>query len=83
MEPSAFGVWNLELGTFPNSVKYPGMNDRSEPKPKYTWPWFVLALVVLGVVLFVVWVSAEARRLHRQRDPYSVSPPALTNSIPK
>ena len=35
-----------------------------EPKPrKYTWPWFLLAGVVLGIVLAVVAVVREVNRV--------------------
>ena len=38
------------------------------PKPQYIWPRYLLAAVILGVVLAIIWVSAEARRLKRQHD---------------
>jgi len=40
-----------------------------EKNPRRTWPWVLAALLVLGVVLAVVWVRAEARRIHDQRQP--------------
>ena len=33
------------------------------------WPWLLGAALVLFVVLAVVWVRAEARRIHEQRQP--------------
>jgi len=33
------------------------------------WPWLLGAAVALFVVLAVVWVRAEARRIHEQRQP--------------
>ncbi len=33
------------------------------------WPWLLAAALVLFVVLAVVWVRAEARRIHEQRQP--------------
>ena len=35
--------------------------------PRRTWPWVLVAVVMLGVVLAVVWVRAEVRRIHEQR----------------
>ena len=42
--------------------------DDNRPKPNYQWPWFVLAAVVLGVVLAVVWMSYAVKRERQQRD---------------
>lgn len=41
----------------------------AEKNPRRTWPWLVVALLLLGVVLAVVWVRAEVRRIHEQRQP--------------
>lgn len=35
--------------------------------PRYRWPWLLLAAVVLGILLAVVWLVAETRRLKKQR----------------
>ena len=48
-------------------------NDTGQlPGPKnerrYTWPWFVLAAVLLGIVLAVLWMSKEIERTRRIRD---------------
>jgi len=37
------------------------------PRPTYRWPWFVAVLVLLGIVLAVLLVSAEVRRIKQQR----------------
>ncbi len=42
--------------------------DNHSPKPKYKWPWFVLAAVLLGMVLAVMWVGAAAKKVEQQRD---------------
>jgi len=47
-----------------------------EPKPRYKWPWFLLAAVVLGTVLFVVWVTIAAVRTRQMREPDLYSSPA-------
>jgi F0F1-type ATP synthase assembly protein I len=44
-------------------------------KPKYKWPWFVLAAVLLGIVLAVLWVGAAAKKVQQQRD-YNAPLPA-------
>ena len=42
--------------------------EGNSPKPKYRWPWFVLAAVLLGIVLAVLWVGAAAKKVEQQRD---------------
>ena len=46
------------------------MNDPDEipPKRNYKWPQFVLAAVVLGIILAIVWMSFAVRREERERD---------------
>jgi len=48
------------------------MNPETEtnlPAPRrHTWPWMVLAAVLLGAVLAVVWVRQEVRRLQWQKE---------------
>ena len=49
------------------------------PPRKYKWPWFVLAFVVLGIVLAVVFVALAAKKIEQQRDynaPLPSSAPA-------
>jgi len=51
-------------------------DQHSPPPRRYTWPWFVLAAFLLGVVLAIFWMSAEVKRTRerRQADPFR-SPP--------
>ena len=35
---------------------------------RYTWPWFVLAAVLLAIALAVLWMSKEIARTRRIRD---------------
>jgi len=35
---------------------------------RYTWPWFVLAAVLLALALAVLWMSKEIERARRIRD---------------
>jgi|HubBroStandDraft_2_1064218.scaffolds.fasta_scaffold2727540_1 hypothetical protein len=46
------------------------MNDPAKdiPKRTYQWPWFLLAAVVLGIVLAVIWVGYAAHREKEERD---------------
>jgi hypothetical protein len=48
--------------------------------PRHVWPWFVLAALILGVVLAVLWMTAELRRA-KERRAY-VIPDSGTNSPP-
>ncbi len=43
----------------------PGENP---PKRNYKWPWFVLAAVLLGIVLAVVWVGFAVKKVERERN---------------
>ena len=40
----------------------------TETKPRYTWPWFLAAAVVLGVVIAVFAVKREADRVRMQKE---------------
>jgi hypothetical protein len=42
--------------------------NQSEPPQKYTWPKYVLAGVVLGVVLAIFWMAVLVRRISEQRE---------------
>ena len=52
-------------------------NHQREARPRYRWPWFVAAGVVLGIALAVLWMSQEIERTRRIRD--ANTPPRLTN----
>jgi len=69
-------------------------NEADRPQ-HYVWPRYVLAGVVLGIVLAVVWMAVLVRRIREERDPthwqgtttlapsQSVTIPAApTNSMP-
>jgi hypothetical protein len=38
------------------------------PPPRYKWPWFVLAAVLLFVALAILWMSLEVRKVEQERD---------------
>jgi hypothetical protein len=62
------------------------VSDNSQiPPPRYRWPWFVLALFLLGIALVIIWVGLEARRLREYRSDvpaYSNSPASATTNSP-
>jgi F0F1-type ATP synthase assembly protein I len=53
--------------------------DENLPKRKYQWPWVVLAFVILGFALAILFVALAAKKIERQRDdgsPLPASAPA-------
>jgi quinoprotein glucose dehydrogenase len=58
------------------------VDEAPKSNPKLVWPWFVLATFVVAVLLAILWVSAEVRRVERFR--YIGMPPAtrpVTNAL--
>ena len=51
-----------------------GTMPEAENKRRYKWPWFVLAAVLLGVLLAVLWLSREIERTRRIRDLNAPAP---------
>jgi quinoprotein glucose dehydrogenase len=51
-------------------------NNANSAKPRYVWPKFVLAGLVLGVVLVVVWMSVAVRQVRERREsnPWAAPP---------
>jgi hypothetical protein len=39
----------------------------TETKPRYVWPWFIAAAVIVAVVIAVLAIRAEANRVKQQR----------------
>lgn len=59
--------------------------DVTPPQPRYVWPWFVLAGIVLGIILAAVWLTVEIRwtRDRRQAQTQSevgTNPPPLEDA---
>jgi hypothetical protein len=61
----------------------------SPPEPKsqrrYTWPWFVLAAVLLAIALAVLWMSKEierARLIHDLNAPAAPTNHGATSLAP-
>ena len=52
------------------------MNDQNGNLPRYRWPWFVLASLLLGVALAIVWMSFAVHLEKQERD---VNAPLPTN----
>jgi len=52
-------------------------SEQNLPPPKYKWPWFALAMVVLGIVLAVVWMTFAVLKVKRERD-FSAPPAGQT-----
>ena len=44
------------------------MNQAKPARPKYRWPWFLLAAIVLAIILAIAWMSVEVSRTRRNRD---------------
>jgi hypothetical protein len=42
-------------------------NHPSETKPRYVWPWFIAAAVIVAVIIAVFAIRAEAIRVKQQR----------------
>src|SRR5258708_1778642 len=51
-----------------------GKRESGGPKAHYKWPWFVLAALLLGIALAIVWMSREIERTRRLRDLNSPAP---------
>jgi hypothetical protein len=51
-----------------------GNNSGGETGRKYTWPWWVLGAVMLGLALAVLWMSQEIARTRRIRDASGPAP---------
>ena len=44
---------------------------------RYTWPWLVLAAVLLAVALSILWMRHEVKRIERSRDLNALPPERL------
>ena len=55
--------------------------SNTQNRRTYTWPWWVLGAVVLGILLAVLWMSQEIARTRRIRD-LNAPPPATNQSAP-
>lgn len=42
--------------------------EDNPPQRRYQWPWIALAMVVLGIVLAVVWMTFAVLKVKRERD---------------
>src|SRR5687767_5580996 len=57
-----------------------------ESRRRYIWPWYLLAAVIVGIIISVLAVMHEARRVARMKDaafdPNVTLPPTGTNYLP-
>jgi len=44
------------------------MDDENKNPPRYRWPWFVAAAVLIGIVLAVLWVGFAVKKVEQQRN---------------
>lgn len=44
------------------------MDSMSDQKPRYKWPRYALAMVILFIVATIVWVTFEALKVKQERD---------------
>jgi hypothetical protein len=44
------------------------MDEPAEKPPRYKWPWIAAAVVMLGIVLAVIWMTAAAKKIERESD---------------
>ena len=49
-------------------------SESDRTKPRYVWPWFVLAAVLLGVLMAFLWMTKEIRRARLVRDLSAPAP---------
>ena len=49
-------------------------SDKNLPRRGYKWPWFVLAAVVLGFVLAIIWMFFLVQKEKSER--FDTPPPA-------
>lgn len=51
--------------------------EKHVPEPekrRYIWPRYLLAMVILGIVIAVIWMSVAAHNVRESRDPNYVAP---------
>ncbi len=44
------------------------MNEPEEPPRRYRWPWIALAMVVIGILSAVIFMTVAVRKLEHERD---------------
>ena len=46
----------------------PDDKGNSGAKPRYRWPWFILAAFLLAIVLAILWMTKEVEKARRWRE---------------
>jgi hypothetical protein len=54
------------------------MNEPNGNPRRYRWPWFVLAALLLGAALAILWMSFEVRKVEQERN---MNAPLPANSV--
>jgi hypothetical protein len=58
--------------------------NQADPPQKYIWPRYVLAGVILGIVLAIIWMAVLVHRIRDQREdmawPANVAKPTALES---
>jgi len=76
------GNWNLKIGSLvaslPPMERRP-LDQKNSTKPRYRWPWFLLAAVLLGILLAVLWMSKEIKRIKTYKEGFYRGQAALLN----
>lgn len=44
------------------------MGDSNENPRGYKWPWFLLAMVLIGIISAILWMSFAVHREKQERD---------------
>jgi putative heme-binding domain-containing protein len=57
-------------------------NRNPAPRPVYRWPRFLLAAVLLGVALAILWMTVEVRRIRQRREWYEFPPGSTPPTSP-
>jgi len=55
------------------------MNEPNGNPRRYRWPWLVLAALLLGVALAILWMSFEVRNVERERNVNTPLPGSATH----
>jgi type VI protein secretion system component VasK len=50
------------------------MNESDKNPRRYQWPWWVLAVFLLGVALAILWMSFAVRKVEQERG--AIAPPS-------
>jgi hypothetical protein len=52
--------------------------EKNSPKQNYKWPWFLLAGIILGIALAILWMTIAVKKIERERN---FNAPLPNNSV--